>query len=83
MTIPLRALRRATFERANNVCHDCQRAGEPGPLFWMLCIHHIDGNHGNNDPANLMVLCNGCHARLHIRQGDCGPTFLPQKAVAT
>lgn len=30
-----------------------------------LVIHHIDGNHENNDPDNQEVLCNSCHSRLH------------------
>lgn len=30
-----------------------------------LCVHHMDGNHENNDPNNLCWLCNSCHARIH------------------
>ena len=28
-------------------------------------LHHIDGNHDNNDLKNLMYVHFGCHARLH------------------
>ena len=28
-------------------------------------IHHIDGNHMNNDPDNLMVLSKAEHSRIH------------------
>lgn len=31
--------------------------------------HHIDGNHLNNDPKNLMVVHFGCHSLLHGRKG--------------
>lgn len=38
-------------------------------LRGMLCdgfqIHHIDGNHGNNDPQNLILVEWRDHARLH------------------
>ncbi len=32
-----------------------------------ICIdvHHIDENHANNDPSNLILLCPGCHRALH------------------
>ena len=30
-----------------------------------LCIHHKDGDHYNNVPDNLQVLCNPCHNRMH------------------
>jgi len=28
-----------------------------------LCIHHIDYNKKNNNPENLITLCNSCHAK--------------------
>jgi len=30
--------------------------------------HHIDSNHKNNDPSNIMVLCTACHRELHIKK---------------
>ena len=30
-----------------------------------LHIHHIDKNPSNNSPANLLVVCPNCHARIH------------------
>jgi hypothetical protein len=30
-----------------------------------LVVHHRDGDNRNNDSRSLMVLCQGCHCRLH------------------
>ena len=30
-----------------------------------LHIHHVDGNHDNNNTNNLIVLCANCHAGVH------------------
>jgi 5-methylcytosine-specific restriction endonuclease McrA len=30
-----------------------------------LIIHHIDGNHYNNNPSNLITLCISCHRIVH------------------
>lgn len=30
-------------------------------------IHHIDGNHENDCPENLLVLCHSCHSSIHPR----------------
>jgi len=35
-------------------------------------IHHIDGNHDNNDPANLMACTMQEHYDIHKSQGDYG-----------
>lgn len=32
-------------------------------------IHHLDGNHGNNDPLNLVMVDGADHARLHSGKG--------------
>lgn len=31
----------------------------------VLDLHHIDFNHGNNNPENHSVLCPNCHAKIH------------------
>ena len=33
-------------------------------------IHHIDGNHDNNDPSNLLCVTPDEHWRIHFEQGD-------------
>lgn len=43
-------------------CENCDQTewlGWPIPLE----LHHIDGNHYNNDFSNLQILCPNCHAR--------------------
>jgi Zn finger protein HypA/HybF involved in hydrogenase expression len=38
------------------------RAAEPQ-------IHHKDGNHRNNNPLNLTLICPMCHGRMHVKRG--------------
>ena len=35
-------------------------------------IHHIDGNHSNNDPSNLVAVTAKEHYDIHYSQGDYG-----------
>lgn len=39
----------------------CERCGFVPEHIGQLDVHHIDGNHDNNDPANLRTLCANCH----------------------
>lgn len=32
-----------------------------------LEVHHIDENHENDDPSNLMCVCHSCHSKIHSR----------------
>jgi hypothetical protein len=33
-------------------------------------IHHIDGNHSNNSPSNLLAVSPEQHYQIHLNQGD-------------
>jgi hypothetical protein len=39
-------------------------------------IHHIDGDHQNNDPKNLTAIPIQEHYRIHYEQGDYGACLL-------
>lgn len=51
--------RRKAIETYGYVCSGC------GKTQGMLVVHHLDGNHANDDITNLVVLCEGCHCRIH------------------
>jgi 5-methylcytosine-specific restriction endonuclease McrA len=42
-------------------CSEC-------PATKGLHVHHIDRNHENDDPTNLVTLCASCHLKLHWRE---------------
>jgi 5-methylcytosine-specific restriction endonuclease McrA len=49
----------------------CSQCGFFAVHRCQMDVHHIDGNHENNDPANLTTLCANCH-RLWHSQGEDG-----------
>lgn len=44
-------------------------------------IHHIDGNHTNNDPSNLVALSIQEHYNVHKKQGDWGAAWAIIKRI--
>ena len=42
------------------------RTGYGQTLRGSVVIHHIDGDRNNNDPSNIMLLCDKCHRMLHL-----------------
>ena len=56
------ALRRRIKAR-DKVCQEC---GSPE----CLQVHHLDGNHSNNDESNLILLCANHHAAHHRARGE-------------
>lgn len=42
-------------------CTDCGTAED-------LHVHHLDRDHSNNDPSNLVTLCSSCHLKRHWRE---------------
>ena len=37
-----------------------------------ISVHHKDRNKKNNTKENLVVLCDPCHKRIHIKDGEMG-----------
>lgn len=61
---------RRAFKKAHG------RAPKPG-----YHIHHLDGNHKNNDPSNLVEVTPLEHYNIHKSQGDYGACVLLAKAA--
>ena len=61
-------VRDRVLERDGWTCQacGCQADGGTQGGGGGLEVHHLDGNHGNNDPANLAALCPLCHGIFHI-----------------
>jgi hypothetical protein len=56
------AIKSILFEDRGNNCEVCGiREWNHKPLS--LEIDHIDGNHSNNDPDNLRIICPNCHSQ--------------------
>lgn len=55
-------LRRSIRERDNYVCRLCLKP--QGDIAH--CVHHIDYMKQNNDPKNLITLCNECHGKTNF-----------------
>jgi len=45
--------------------HCCTVCALRGRLVISVEVHHINGNHQNDNPANLTVLCRLCHEKAH------------------
>lgn len=63
-------LRLAVRTRDNNACRYCGRRGEQ--------VHHINyrSEGGADDETNLILLCHGCHTRVHSSKVAYKPLLL-------
>jgi hypothetical protein len=50
----------------------CKISEDEMKMLWPLCldVHHIDGNHFNNDPANLVTICPNIHRAVTMKNQD-------------
>lgn len=62
------AARTSILERDAYTCQACGFSAPKG-----MEVHHIDDNHHNNDPANLVTLCPFCH--MYFTCGNRGGVF--------
>ncbi len=73
-----RAARRSVLERDRYTCRYCgfatipKREAPPGlrEASGFLEVHHLDDNHANNRPQNLVTVCPFCHQVFHC--GNAG-----------
>ena len=54
-------LRRAILDARGWRCESCGRAGR-------LELHHVNGDSGDDRPANLQILCRPCHCTADGRR---------------
>jgi len=70
-------------EDADWNCQNCGHHHDPGRGY-TLTVHHIDGNSLNDEPYNLVALCQRCHLHfqhpVHCEQMSFfdGPWWLAQ-----
>lgn len=57
--------RKTAYAHYQRRCCFCGFREYPG----VLVVHHVDGDHSNNDPENLSVVCPTCHAIQHLLMG--------------
>jgi intracellular multiplication protein IcmJ len=58
------AVKRKVHERDNNTCCACGFQMKTGGFYRQ--VHHLNDDHGDNRPDNLVVLCMHCHASFHV-----------------
>jgi len=61
-------LREQIRERDSYVCQECGIAQDQ--LDRRLAVHHIDYDKTNNDPNNLISLCQSCHSKTNFNRKD-------------
>ena len=57
----------AIKDDAGWICVRCQQAHGPAADGQCLSVHHFDGDKCNNEPWNLMALCQRCHLSIQGR----------------
>lgn len=55
-----------TKDAAGWACVRCRTAHNPSSGH-TLTVHHFDGDRCNNEPWNLMALCQRCHLRIQAK----------------
>ncbi len=64
-------VRAARLRARKYVKTGCERCGNK----YGLQVHHIDNDPWNNDPMNLVTLCETCHDRKHHYTGEEEDSF--------
>ena len=66
-------LREQIRKRDRYRCQECFR--RQSELKIKLNIHHIDFNKQNNNPQNLIALCNSCHMKTNYNRNNWAKYF--------
>ena len=61
----------ATAKTLHKQNHTCGHCGYPFLGEERVHLHHIDGNHSNWKPKNLMAVHESCHNYIHTSKTDC------------
>lgn len=57
---------RSPFEKIyKNVAKSLEQKCSLCSIKTKLIVHHIDNNYRNNKLNNLMIVCKGCHNKIH------------------
>lgn len=59
----------------------CAGCGEN--KIYLLCVHHIDGNHDNNIKENFEIVCGNCHIKRHLKFNKIENTWIYHCASLT
>ena len=59
----------------------CVRCGFQQEDACQMDVDHIDGDHNNNDPANLQTLCANCHRLKTLDERVSKISVLPYKSI--
>jgi 5-methylcytosine-specific restriction endonuclease McrA len=60
-----RALTKRSGRHRKHLGDVCERCGFVPTVPAQMDVHHRDGDHSNNDPANLETVCANCHRLEH------------------
>ena len=75
-TLKLRLIKEGYFEPRCYVCNNTTWQEKPIPIE----LHHIDGNHNNNDLNNLIIICPNCYSQTPNYKGANKGAY-PNKSI--
>ena len=72
-------LKQSIKERDSYICQLCHNS----LINKKCCVHHIDYNKTNNNPINLITLCNCCHTKTNFNREKWIERFGNREATKT
>ena len=75
-------LKRSTAYAQSLLKRGCCDCGES--RYYLVEIHHIDGDPFNNKPDNVEIVCSNCHRKRHLKKDSKGRwVYHPKNSVLT